>query len=224
MHVLIVYCHPCEKSLGGQILDQYVSGLEAAGRTYEVADLYREGFDPVFAAGDYVQFHGGTLPDFILAEQRRVDRADAIVIVSPLWWLGFPAILKGWFDRVWSNGWAYEFENDPEGSLLRPRPFLMLLTTGGSARSFARYGYADALDRLIRTGVLGWCGVSESAVLLLHDSGFDEEADRAHVALARDLGAGPLIDTALAPDPSRVTVLDAPSHTKNRTESELWMQ
>jgi NAD(P)H dehydrogenase (quinone) len=132
-----------------------------AGRTYEVADLYAEKFDPVFAPDDYCQFEGGTMSEAILAEQRRVDRADAIVIISPLWWLGFPAMLKGWFDRVWSNGWAYEFENDPEGSLLRPRPFLLILTTGGSAGSFARHKYADALDVLIRDGILGWCGVSE---------------------------------------------------------------
>ncbi|MFE4667009.1 NAD(P)H-dependent oxidoreductase [Streptomyces sp. NPDC056716] len=220
-HVLIVHCHPREDSLGGRILGRYIEGLAAAGRTYEVADLYREGFDPVFDAGDYTQFEGGSLPAFILAEQKRVERADAIVIISPLWWLGFPAMLKGWFDRVWSNGWAYEFANDPEGSLLRPRPFLLLMTTGGSARSFARRGYADALDTLVRTGVLGWCGVSESALLLLHDSGFDDGTTSAHLDFARAVGAGPLVDTTLTADPGHVTILSSPAPARNHRSPQI---
>lgn len=206
-HILVVHCHPKSDSLGGRILASYVDGLRSAGRSHEVADLYRERFDPVFAASDYAQFDGGTLPQEILNEQARIDRADGIVIISPIWWLSFPAMLKGWFDRVWSNGWAYEFENDPEGSLLRPRPFLFLLTTGGSARTFDERGYATALDDLIRVGVLGWCGVSESAVLLLHDSGFVEETGEAHVRLARQLGSGPLVDSLLEVDPQQATLL-----------------
>jgi len=206
-HVLVVYCHPKGDSLGGRIAANYVAGLRSVGRTYEVADLYRERFDPVFAESDYAQFEGGVLPQEILDEQARIDRADGIVVISPIWWLSFPAMLKGWFDRVWSNGWAYEFENDPEGSLLHPRPFLFLLTTGGSARTFRDRGYATALDDLIRVGILGWCGVSESAVLLLHDSGFVAEASEAHVRLARQLGAGPLVDAGLDLDPRQVTLL-----------------
>lgn len=209
MHVLVVYCHPRNNSLGSQILANYVQGLEAAGRTYEIADLYAENFDPVFKDEDYVQFEGGVLPDAILAEQERVERADAIVVISPLWWLSFPAMLKGWFDRVWSNGWAYEFANDPEGSLLPLRPFLFILTMGGSARSTAKRGYGAALETLIRVGVLGWCGQSESSVLLLHDSGFNDEATQSHVEFARFLGQGKFIAKDLDVDAAKVTVLNS---------------
>lgn len=208
-HVLVVYCHPKRDSIGGRLVDSYTKGLVEAGISFEVADLYAEGFDPVFKDSDYAQFEGGELPEAIRAEQRRIDKADAVVIVSPLWWLSFPAMLKGWFDRVWSNGWAYEFENDPEGSLLRPRPFLLILTTGGSARSFAKRGYGKALECLIRVGILGWCGVSESSLILLHDSGFDDKTTRDHVHFVRKLATGPFIDRTLTVDESQVTLLDA---------------
>ncbi|WP_051792125.1 NAD(P)H-dependent oxidoreductase [Amycolatopsis jejuensis] len=220
-HVLVVFCHPRDDSFGAQLLAEYTAGLAETGRTYEVADLYREKFDPVFHAGDYVQFEGGALSRRILDEQARIERADAIVIMSPLWWLGFPAMLKGWFDRVWSNGWAYEFANDPEGSLLPPRPYLILLTTGGSAGSFARRGYADGLDSLLRTGVLGWCGVSESSVVLLHDTGFHPATTREHLEFARALGSGPISDGSLTGDPARITVLNSPLRARNTEEPAM---
>ncbi|HWH25641.1 MAG TPA: NAD(P)H-dependent oxidoreductase [Pseudolysinimonas sp.] len=206
-HILVVFCHPRDDSLGAELLANYTAGLEASGRTFEVADLYREQFDPVFAEADYAQFEGGQLSERLLAEQARIERADGIVIISPLWWLGFPAMLKGWFDRVWSNGWAYEFANDPEGSLLRPRPYLLLLTTGGSARSFTKRGYSAALGCLIRVGILDWCGVSESSVILLHDTGFNAESTRDHITFARSLGEGKLVDPDLTVDPARATVI-----------------
>src|SRR6202043_1009245 len=138
--------------------------LARAGHTHEVADLYAEGFDPVFRDSDYVQFEGGRMPGEILAEQARVDRCAAIAFVSPIWWLSLPAMLKGWFDRVWSNGWAYEWAHTPEGSLLPDRPFVFLLSAAGSAQTWSRFGYGPALDATLRVGLLGWCGVGDSTV------------------------------------------------------------
>jgi NAD(P)H dehydrogenase (quinone) len=182
MHVLVVFCHPKRASFCGLVLERLTQGLVASGHSFEVADLHAEGFEPVFLESDFVQFEGGTLPASILAEQARVDRSDAIAFVAPIWWLGLPAMLKGWFDRVWSNGWAYEFENDPEGSLLRPRPFAFVFTAGGSRGSYARHGYDAALDTILRVGVLSWCGVTESTVAILHDTGFaSDDASRAHL-------------------------------------------
>jgi NAD(P)H dehydrogenase (quinone) len=188
------------------VLARLEAGLAAAGIEAEVADLHAEGFEPVFEAGDYVQFDGGRLPDRLLAEQTRVDRADAIAFVSPIWWLGLPAMLKGWFDRVWSNGWAYEFENDPEGSLLPPRPFAFLFTAGGSRGAWARHGYDGALDTILREGILGWCGVSESTVAILHDTGFGGEG-AAHLAYAEAFGRAVFAGAPLPATPADVTLL-----------------
>lgn len=162
----------------------------------------------MFLASDYAQFEGGELPQRILDEQARVDRCDAIAFVSPIWWLGLPAMLKGWFDRVWSNGWAYAFANDPEGSLLRPRPFAFLFTAGGSRGAWSRYGYDAALDTILRVGVLGWCGVSESTIAILHDTGFAAEPSAlAHLAYAEGLGRAVFSGAPLPEAPEDVTQL-----------------
>ena len=184
-----------------------MNGLGAAGHSVEVADLYGEGFDPIFHDTDYVQFQGRPMPDDVIAEQRRIDRCDALAFVAPVWWLGLPALLKGWFDRVWSNGWAYEFSNNPEGSLLPKRPFVFLLTAGGSRGAYASYRYDTALETIIQVGVLEWCGVSESTVVLMHDTGFDRAAGRSHLAYAEQLGRTLLSTGACIDAPENVTLL-----------------
>jgi NAD(P)H dehydrogenase (quinone) len=188
VHVLVVYCHPSRASFCGTVLDRFCDGLTRAGHSHDVADLYEEGFDPVFRSDDYRQFEGKPMADDVLAEQARVDRCEALAVVSPVWWLSLPAMLKGWFDRVWSNGWAYEWAHDPEGSLLAPRPFVFLLTAAGSAATWSRYGYGAALDATLRIGLLGWCGAEESTIAILHDTGFDPAAMEQHASCAGRLG------------------------------------
>jgi NAD(P)H dehydrogenase (quinone) len=194
-------------SFGGLLLERFSDGLARAGHTHEVADLYAEGFDPVFSANDYGQFHGRPMPADVLAEQARVDRCQALAFVSPVWWLSLPAVLKGWFDRVWSNGWAYEWAHDPEGSLLAPRPFVFLLTAAGSAATWSRYGYGAALDATLRIGLLGWCGAERSTIAILHDVGFDDRAMEQHAESAARVGETCLDDCAEMSWPPGVTVL-----------------
>jgi NAD(P)H dehydrogenase (quinone) len=208
VHVLVVFCHPVRTSYCGTILDRFVDGLERAGHTHEIADLHAERFDPVFAAADFGQFDGHQLGPELLAEQARVDRADGVAFISPIWWLSLPAMLKGWFDRVWSNGWAYEWSHDPEGSLLPERPFVFLLTAAGSLGTWRRYGYGAALDASLRVGLLDWCGAGPSTVAVLHDTSFDEEAMRRHTVCAADAGERIFDEPGALTWPATVTLLN----------------
>lgn len=185
MHVLAVFCHPRRASFSGAVLDRFVAGAGVAGHTVEVADLHAERFDPVFRVEDFAQFEGGRMPDDVLAEQDRVDRCDALAFVFPIWWYGMPAMFKGWLDRVWSNGWAYTWEHDPEGSLLRRRPCTFLCPTGASRALMDRWGYDRDLDHLWRYGVLGYCGVDPIRIELLLDAAdFDTGAHPRHLETA----------------------------------------
>jgi NAD(P)H dehydrogenase (quinone) len=188
MRVLVVYCHPRRDSFSGRVLDAVMEGMLAAGHQPEVADLYAEGFDPVFASGDYAQFEGGRLPAEILREQARIERNEALLLIFPIWWWSFPAMLKGWFDRVWSNGWAYVFDNNPDGSLLEPRPFGLIACAASSEDVYRLRGYDEMLTRQVEIGVLGFCGVSASRIVIFNDVGWDHEQEIAHLARAADLG------------------------------------
>jgi NAD(P)H dehydrogenase (quinone) len=188
VRVLVVLAHPRRASFTGDVLDRVVEGLGAAGHEVEVADLYREGFQPVFGDADYAQFEGGTLGEDILREQARVERNEGLVLVFPIWWWSFPAMLKGWFDRVWSNGWAYEFANNPNGSLLAPRPFGLIGCAASSREVYERRGYEEMLSRQVEVGTLGFCGVSASRLVIFNDVGWDDDQQARHLAEALELG------------------------------------
>ena len=170
MHVLVVLSHPEPKSFSRAVADAYCEGVEAAGHTWELADLYREGFDPVMSERDMQQFQGVPMPRDVQAEQARVERSEAICLVFPTWWYGMPAMMKGWLDRVWSAGWAYAWQHDPENSLLKPRPMTFLMPTGASQRLLERYGIEDRFDHIQRYGVLGYCGVDPIRIHMLLDA------------------------------------------------------
>lgn len=188
MHVLSVLCHPVRLSFTGAVLNEFTRGLREAGHVAEVADLYREGFDPVLCEADYAQFDGRPMPEDVLREQARVDGSDAIVLIFPLWWYGMPAMLKGWLDRVFSAGWAYERRHDPEGSLLRTRPCMFLVSTGSSARVMDRHHYDRELDHVWSKGVLGYVGVDPIEIHFLLDVTWNPDMRRSHLELAYSLG------------------------------------
>ena len=195
MHVLTVFCHPDHDSFCGAVLDRFVAGAEAAGHEVEVADLYREGFDPVMTLRDLQQFDGIEMPPEILAEQARVEQCDALCLVFPLWWWSLPAILKGWLDRVWSAGWAYKWEQDPEGSLLRPRPCTLLVPAGASEKMMAGHDYDKKIEELWRHGILDYCGVEPSVIHLLLDSVWNAEQRKEHLQTAYQAGLDCMLGT-----------------------------
>ena len=184
MHVLAVFCHPRRESFSGAVLDRFAAGAEAAGHDVEVADLYGEGFEPRMSRRDLRQFDGVAMPPDIIAEQARVERSDALALVFPLWWWSMPAMLKGWLDRVWSAGWAYESRRDPEGSLLEARPCTLLVPAGASSRMMASHDYPDKIVSLWRYGVLDYCGVEPAAIHLLLDANHDPTARERHLETA----------------------------------------
>ena len=188
MRVLAVFSHPQRDSLTGRVLDRFVAGLAEAGHEPEIADLHGEGFDPVFRLDDFAQFHGSAMPGDVLAEQARFDRCDAFALVFPVWWWSFPAMLKGWLDRVFSAGWAYHAEPDPTRSLLRERRAVVLCCAGSSARQYRDCGYDRSFHNIIESGILSYCGVSDAAVHVLFESNRSEEVRAGHLDTAYRIG------------------------------------
>jgi len=154
MNILTVYAHPNPKSFCHAILQEFTKGLEDAGHTSEVVDLYAIRFDPVFRMQDFASYvhesiplevleemnlkrvvldsAGGPVQRFIasrwlrdknpfevakfihdhrpkdvIAQWEKVKNAQGLAFIAPTFWLHFPAILKGWFERVFSYGDAY---------------------------------------------------------------------------------------------------------------------
>ncbi|MFH8345050.1 NAD(P)H-dependent oxidoreductase [Streptomyces sp. NPDC018045] len=134
MKVLWLAAHPEERSLNGSLKDEGLRTLRAHGHEVQLSDLYAMKWNPVVDADDFdhtpgarlqisaaaERAHGnGTLSPDIRAEQEKVTWADTLVVQFPLWWYGMPAILKGWFDRVFVKGFAYGINDPATGQPLR---------------------------------------------------------------------------------------------------------
>lgn len=108
MHVLVVYCHPRADSFSAALRDAAVEGLATGGHTVEIVDLYAEGFDPVLPANQRGAYFEEMSNQSGLGKQiEALRRAEGLLLVYPTWWLGMPAMLKGWFDRIWLPGVAF---------------------------------------------------------------------------------------------------------------------
>ncbi len=118
MRVLVVHCHPNPESLVAAAKDRVLIGLARAGHETRITDLYAEGFEPTMSSEERrTHADPGVAPEL----QQYADDlawAEALVLVYPTWWSGQPAMLKGWIDRVWVSGVAWEL---PAGAnILRP--------------------------------------------------------------------------------------------------------
>lgn len=187
MNVFLVHAHPEPKSLNGSLKDLAVETLSRLGHEVQVSDLYDMGWKAVADAGDFLDredrdrlfyvresrraYSGGSQSADVVAEQRKLLWADAVILQFPLWWYSMPAILKGWFERVYAYGFGYGVgphggerwgDRFGEGTLLGRRA-LVSLTVGGREPHYTRRGVNGALEDVlwpIQHGTLYYPGMA----------------------------------------------------------------
>jgi putative NADPH-quinone reductase len=134
VRVLVLHAHPVAESFSAALCGEVVARLRAMGREVDVCDLYAENFDPVLTADERRAYHD--LSRNTAAVQGYVDRlraAQALVIVAPVWNYGWPAILKGFFDRVFLPGVSFRMaDGQVEAGLTHVRRLAVVTTYGGT--------------------------------------------------------------------------------------------
>jgi NAD(P)H dehydrogenase (quinone) len=168
MHVLVVLDHPNPASFTAAAAHRFAAGAKASGHVIEVADLHAEGFDPRWSMADIDGDESGAAPKDVVFEQARIAKADAICFAFPLYWWGMPAMTKGWVDRVWSWGWAYDQLDDPEKSLQRPRSGVLLIPAGAPSDEMQEQGCLAALETAWMTGTFGYFGFTQRHLEVLY--------------------------------------------------------
>jgi putative NADPH-quinone reductase len=158
--VLAILAHPLPESLCRRLFDAAVGAARAGGARVTLRDLYTEGFAPALTPAERAAYTGPS-PDLtaVAAEVAELQAAEVLILVFPTWWSGFPAILKGWFDRVWLPGVA--FATDLPGGPIRPRlkrlRAVVAITTMGSPGWVDRLVLRQPLRRVLVRGIVGPC-------------------------------------------------------------------
>ncbi|VVB56944.1 Glutathione-regulated potassium-efflux system ancillary protein KefF [uncultured archaeon] len=187
---LVIFAHPQRMgSHNGALLQLVMETLKASSRPFELIDLYADGFDPLLNAQEYgVTVKVGTpRSDPLVAKyQQLITKAERLIFIYPVWWYGAPAMLKGFFDRVFTPGFAYNFKKMPPiAAAVKPvlpalcsigacypiflsqmpvdkklagKRAIVVNTYGGGAEGFSLFGRAPEFS--VDKAVLGFCGIS----------------------------------------------------------------
>jgi NAD(P)H dehydrogenase (quinone) len=204
MKVFWIFAHPEPRSLNAALRDEGIRTLTELGHDHRLSDLYAMRWNPIVDRADFAQepgerllvagesklaYDSGRLSEDIVAEQEKIEWADAIVLQFPLWWYGTPAILKGWFDRVLVKGFGYGIA-DADGRVLRygegklaGKRAMIVVTVGGRESTFGPRGVNGDIDQLLfplQHGTFWYTGMAALPPLVLHSadraSGADYEA------------------------------------------------
>ncbi len=154
MKALVILAHPQKPSLSAHFAALVTEHLGQNGHSVRLRDLYAEGYDPVLNAKERAAYYQDGFED-----AAGLSDTEALVLVFPTWWFGLPAILKGWIDRSFLPGVAYDHAD--AGGPLRPRlkalRHVLVITTLGSPGWFDRLLMRRPLRRTLKSGLIKPC-------------------------------------------------------------------
>jgi NAD(P)H dehydrogenase (quinone) len=177
MRHLVIAAHPSTKSFNHAVVETYRSVLMERKHRVECRDLYALKFNPVLSARDLAAVSRRKASRDIQAEQAAIWRADVITLISPLWWSGFPAMLKGYFDRVFCAGFAYVIKGGQYLPRLSGKKGVIITTSGATMEELRSSGTLRALRTIYDQGLMEFCGIE--MVRHLYLSGIDPAMSRA---------------------------------------------
>lgn len=202
MKILWVYAHPEPRSLNGALRDEGLRTLDEHGYDYQLSDLYAMGWNPVVNSRDYGHdprerltilpesqraYESGTLAPDIRAEQDKLSWADTLILQFPLWWFGPPAILKGWIDRLFVQGFAQGVVDPHTERTLRygngglaGKRAMLVVTVGAKQATTGPRGIHGDLGELVfplQHGTLWYTGVSVLPPFVVHGANHVSEAE-----------------------------------------------
>ncbi|MDK2966045.1 NAD(P)H-dependent oxidoreductase [Lacrimispora sp.] len=151
MRVFVVYCHPSKKSFTYEMMQEFLKGLNNANHEFIVSDLYEMNFNAEMSENEYEReaYYRTDIPvaEDVMEEQRKIQESDAIVFIYPVFWTEAPAKLVGWFDRIWTSGFAYN--PNPQIKILKKA--LFMISAGKTMESLEETGESNAM-RIVMLG------------------------------------------------------------------------
>jgi NAD(P)H dehydrogenase (quinone) len=222
MKVLIIYAHPNPMSFTKAILDNFVKGVKEAGHQYEIVDLYKTKFNPIFQDMDssffvdkdmpkelfqqielrkmIIGLAGGPVrrfmaklyiknktdedlinlvksqrPKDVISQQKKVAEADVLVFITQVFWMHFPALVKGWMERVFTYGFAYKlnekgWKGDPDGRipLLKIKKAVIMQPTFFNEKVYREKGFKAAIEKTIDDWSLKYPGIENVDHIYFH--------------------------------------------------------
>lgn len=160
MKVQIIYCHPSNKSYTFGILNQLKSSLKKEKLELEISDLYAMNFKTDMTEEEYEREGFANIempiPNDVKVEHDKIEKADCLIFLYPVWWSDCPSKLKGWFDRVYSVGYAYgHTDSNPNDKMKTLKYGLVICTAGHPIEFLNEIGIAESMRNVMIDDRLG---------------------------------------------------------------------
>jgi NAD(P)H dehydrogenase (quinone) len=179
MHTMVILAHPYSKSYCHALYERVIQQLELVGHTVDRLHLDKEDFDPVMRGADLAVYAQGKSADPAVAlYQARIEAAQQLVFIFPIWWEVMPALLKGFLDKVITKGWAYEPAKIGLKGKLTHIQRAVVITTMNTPKWAYRWLYGDAVQRALVRGTLKKCGVRHVEWVALSPVSYATDAKR----------------------------------------------
>ena len=171
MKTLIVYNHPYEGSFCNAILKAVQRGLKKGGHTCKVINLDKDNFDPVMRAKDlkaFAELGRGiesalmNLDPTVFRYKKKLEWADHIVMIFPIWWMSMPAMMKGFVDKVIFPGVAYEMDNGRLVSRLASLKQVTVISTMNTPADIYRDMFGNSLEGSLIKGTFNQIGIHDA--------------------------------------------------------------
>lgn len=194
---LVVIAHPLADSLCHRLAQTAIAALAEQGHEVMIEDLYAESFAPALTISERQSYYGPAFDAGAVRDQTdRLLAAEMLVLVFPTWWFSFPAMLKGWFDRVWAPGIAYDHATDlgPIKPRLDKLKYALAITSLGSPWWVDRLVLWQPVKRVLKMALLGTCAPQcRFSMLSLYkaESLAPARVDAFRARIARALGKWP---------------------------------
>ncbi|MDB8790290.1 NAD(P)H-dependent oxidoreductase [Romboutsia sp. 1001216sp1] len=160
MKTTIIVASPSEKSFSKKIVEKLSKKLIENRAEYEIIDLYKDNFNPVMTEKEEQLYNEGKTDDELVKKyQQSIRNSDEIILVFPVWFNNVPAILKGFFDKVFIKNFAFSEEDNKTKGLLSNIKSGMVITTSESNTSYLKDKLNNPIETVIIKGTLEVCGM-----------------------------------------------------------------
>ena len=160
MNILIVFANPNPNSLTASFTKHITEFATQRGHSVTTRDLYELNFSPILGRQDFNKLLDGQLPADIQVEHEYIKKADLLLYLYPIWWAGPPALFKGYIDRVFIKGFAYQKHADGTFTKgLTDKKAIIINTMGANTDVYEKTGMLKSMNMPIDTGVMDFCGV-----------------------------------------------------------------
>lgn len=172
MHVFIIYAHPSKNSFTHTVLHKFTEGLSVSNHTYEVSNLYEIKFKTDMGMDEYERELGikpnKPISTDIKIEQEKILRANILAFIYPVWWSDCPAKMKGWFDRVYTFGFAYTHGDRTQIRYnFKDKKALVICSAGHTVEHLEEIGIAESMRKVMINDRLLGLGIEEARMYIL---------------------------------------------------------